>query len=97
MSLGLIAGDNDSDLPLWRRFGSHRSITYLIGAKSWEDDTRGLAWIVAKTRLLSERSRLSMEQLLMRSDGELIAKRVIVSTFKKGAEEWFVRRLPKEI
>jgi hypothetical protein len=97
MSLGLIAAENDSDLALWRPFGSHRRITYLTGTKSWEDDTRGLAWIVGKTSQLSERYRLSMEQLLMRSGSELIAKTVIVSTLKKGAEEWFVLRLPKNL
>jgi hypothetical protein len=92
--VGLISGENDSDVALWRPFGTDRRVVYLVGAKSWQDETQGLTWIVGKTRLVPERYRSSIEQVLIRSGGELVAKKVITSTLTQGPEEWFVLRLP---
>jgi hypothetical protein len=90
----MISGENDSDLALWRPFGTSRRIIYLVGAKSWEDETRGFTWIIGKTRLVPERYRSSVEELSVRSGGELVTKKTITSTLTQGPEEWFVLRFP---
>lgn len=92
--VGLIADENDSDLALWRPFGSRR-VFYLVGTGRWEDETQGCAWIVGKTESVMNRYGMSLEELLLRSRAQLIGKKTITSKVSSGPEEWFVLHIPR--
>jgi hypothetical protein len=91
----VIADDNDSDYALWRPFGA-RTVNYLVGARTWEQEAQGFTWIIGKTSLLNPRYQTSLEQLRLSSGGQIVATRQITSKVSVGPEEWFVMRLPQE-
>jgi len=93
VSVAIISSEADADYSLWRPFG-HRTAVYLVGARPWEEETRGFTWIVGKTSLLNARYGSSLEQLRLASGGQLVATRLIISTVRNGPEEWFVLKLP---
>jgi hypothetical protein len=92
-SIAVIAENDDLSFALWRPFGV-RTVVYLVGARPWKEETQGLTWIIGKTSLLSARYGSSLEQLLVASGGETIAKKEIISRVRTGPEEWFVMKLP---
>ncbi len=92
--VGAIASEADADYSLWRPFG-HRTVVYLVGAQSWEEETGGFTWIVGKTSLLDARYGKSLEQARLASGGLVIGTRLVISTVRNGPEEWFVLKLPE--
>jgi hypothetical protein len=91
--VGLIADGDDSDLALWRPFGS-RTVFYLTGMSRWEEETQGCTWIVSKTESVRNHYGISLEQLILRSGAQLIAKKTITSKVSAGPEEWVVLYIP---
>jgi hypothetical protein len=90
--VGVITGPDDADYALWRPFGTRR-LNYLVGARPWDEETRGLTWVVGKTDLVKERYRSSLEQFRLSRGGRIVAIRRITSKVRDGPEEWFVMQL----
>jgi hypothetical protein len=93
--IGIIADNNDLDYGLWRPFGA-RTLSYLIGRSSWEQESRGFSWIVGKTSLLIPRYGSSLEELRQSSRAQVIATKLITSRVSRGPEEWFVVKVPQQ-
>jgi len=87
----LIAGGDDSDLALWRPFGSSK-VSHLVGPH-WENDSQECNWVVGKTTLIPSRYGLPLDELVLRAQGQLIARKTITSKVTTGPEEWFVAHL----
>jgi hypothetical protein len=92
--IGIIADDNDLDYGLWRPFGA-RTLSYLIGTRGWEQESRGFTWIVGKTSLLVPRYGGSLDELRQISGAQIVATQRITSRVSRGPEEWFVMKLPE--
>jgi hypothetical protein len=93
--IGIIADNNDLDYALWRPFGA-RTLSYLIGTRGWEQESRGFTWIVGKTSLLVPRYGGSLNELRQSSGARIVATQRITSRVSRGPEEWFVMKLPEQ-
>jgi hypothetical protein len=86
----LIAGGDDSDLALWRPFGK-RKVFHLVGS-DWAEESQECPWVIGKNRLALDRYGMSVQQLVGRYGGYVVAERAVISKVSTGPEEWFVVR-----
>jgi hypothetical protein len=90
--VGVITGPDDADYALWRPFGTRR-LNYIVGVRPWDEETRGLTWVVGKTDLVKERYQSSLEQFRLSRGGRIVATKRITAKVRDGPEEWFVMNL----
>lgn len=90
--IGFLGAANDSGLSLWYPLGSKR-VDYLLQGDSLEEITaRGIHLVVVSGRALTLQQD-SIEQWLLRHNGELIGFRKITSLVREGPVPWYVVRL----
>jgi hypothetical protein len=87
--VGLIDGENDSELALWRPLGKRRVVDLVDGAIGDEVESAPV-WVVVKEAALAQRGLGSLDAWLQQSGGHLVARAAITSTVLEGPQYWAV-------
>lgn len=87
--LGLICGETDTEMALWRPFGQRR-VRHLVGDARLRPN---LEWVVVKQPLADEFAP-SFEAWLAQTHGRLVATERITATFYAGEVPWCVVQFP---
>ena len=91
-SVGISSGIDDSQLALWRPYGTRR-VQELVGEAVWFREGTNFLWIVVKHETLREANGVVFQEWLSRTGAELIATENIASKVSAGDELWSLVKL----
>ncbi len=91
-TVGIISGIDDSQLALWRPYGTRR-VQELVGEAVWFREGTNFLWIVVKHETLCEANGVDFQEWLSRTGAELIATENIASKVSAGDELWSLVKL----
>lgn len=86
--VGLIEGEDDTEVALWYPFGRRR-VHHLVGLE--QSRHSNIEWVVVKNGLLDEKPK-SFDEWLRTTGGAVVATEMITSKVSVGPEKWSVVR-----